>query len=403
MDQITLVERIEEKLGELELIQAMAEKIDETAEHSADNSTAEEIQTEIKATARKILEDTTDYLEEKKATQGLEEWETVLLERCKSTVHQTNQPLRGPIALTVFGLGKLINLGAFLYEKYTVSEEQKIALKQIEAEGQMVMPLYQKSIIEDLVQLAVFYAVGDQEIFEQAKEMLDRAQIIGNFYRKKACFTLNEGAVLLKVAEYAYSGMTGSGAIQKMEASSLPEEIRCFYQETTGLFDIPGGLKAFFGKWNGNVVIGFAGTDIKTKIPTLGADIQQLVSPSLMYLRAAGIVKMMADKFEGAEIIVVGHSLGGGLTQLAVLANGANTRIRGAAFNSAGLSLLTMDETDEELAGKKVESVSTRITHFRAKLDPVSAFGALIGGVITLENATFPYHCISNIKHCFGD
>ena len=211
-----------------------------------------------------------------------------------------------------------------------------------------------------------------------------------------------EAKQFLKLAECAYQGLSGNANAEPLAQEDLPNGLLRteMYNPNNGLFDIPGGMKVLFCKSGQRMIIGFAGTQVIDKIATLGADIQQLTAPSLMYLRAVGIVKMFCECYSpDYEIVAVGHSLGGGLAQLAVLANCSSyDNLYGVAFNSAGLSKETISEAGGENA---VITASDRISHYRAKYDPVSEFGALIGYVKDLENASFPWHCISNIERCF--
>lgn len=351
-------------------------------------------------TDRKIL----DYCQQALKKSG-HRTENVL---CRMTLNPsedlTSDSLEGVLGMAILSVGKLINLCSFLYERYAYSRKDRDAMDELEILGSERLPAYSQTILHDLFELTAMYYAPDKMIIMQLWQELSDARDIAQRYRPLAPnFTLEDGGRLLELAEYAYTGLPENGAFYApLSRQEIPVCLKecTMYQERYGLLDLKGSLKAVFAKNDGKIYIGFAGTEVWNKIPTLGADIQQLVSPCLMYLRAAGIVAAFMQKYSDMEIIVAGHSLGGGLAQMAVLANSAsaNTKLYGAAFNSAGLSLQSLTIA---AGAERLGYASQKITHFRSEYDVVSSAGALVGGIVLLDQATFPYHCISNIKDCF--
>lgn len=410
---------IEDYKAELEALNFICNNYETKSKKAGDKksvqslSDVENIQKRVMKIGENVLQNIKIHLEEE---LFLTDEEIELLDKCKKALDTEvpiSPPSDGVITGTAFGIGKLINLISYLYERYQISRNDKESLKSIEEQGLKVMPNYPSSIISDIVESAITYAIPDSKMIELVLKELEEAKNIGEMHRKETeNFTVEYAKRLLRVAKYAYSGIKENNKylIYPLKKEDLPEKIRGMesYNQSTGMLEIPGAMKVIFGKLDENIVIGFAGTEITSKLSTLGTDIQQILSPNLMYLRAAGIVSIMRSHYpKEQKIIVAGHSLGGGLTQAAIISNIRNENVLednllGAAYNSAGLSLITL-LIDSSLinSSEVIERASRNITHYRAPFDPVSAFGALIGTVKELERTSVPYHCISNIKNSF--
>lgn len=407
---------IEDYKAELEALNFICNNYEAKSKKAGDKKSvqnladAEGIQKRVMKIGENVLQNIKIHLEEE---LFLTDEEKELLDKCKKaldTEMSISPPSDGVITGTVFGIGKLINLVSYLYERYQISRNDKELLKFIEEKGLEVMAHYPSSIISDVIESAVTYAIPDSKMIELVLKELETAKDLGNAYRKEIeNFTGEYARKLLRVAKYAYSGIKENNKylISPMRKIELPDVIRGMesYNQSTGMLEIPGSMKVIFGKLEKDIVIGFAGTEVTSKLSTLGTDIQQILSPNLMYLRAAGIVSIMRSYYSKEQkIIVAGHSLGGGLAQAAIVSNIRNENVLednflGAAYNSAGLSLATLLIASE--SERRIEQASKNITHYRAPLDPVSAFGALIGTVKELEGTSVPYHCISNIKNSF--
>lgn len=146
-----------------------------------------------------------------------------------------------------------------------------------------------------------------------------------------------------------------------------------------GRFHLPLSLHGYIatcGHTN-RTILGFRGTDSMTNMIT---DIAQyLVGSSLVYKMALGLLIEIRSQIQN-ELLVVGHSLGGGLMQFAVA--GLNElEIEGIGFNSAGLS----DMTYNILHGK-----DGRISHFHLKYDQVFHIGHQLGRCYDMN------HSVSN-------
>jgi len=398
---------------EAESMHSLSVNTPENSNISSDSDTLQtDIEKRVEKIARMVLNKTEAMIESEKQPDS---WEKDLLSRCKAVLEKSSSvsnksvedsDVKGTYTALAFGIGKLINLMCYLYEKYSVKgTNSEKELKAIDQAGLNIMPLYEKSIINDVVDMIIIYYRPDIEVVNDTlRNLSDAKSLAANYRAENPNFTINEASQLLTLAECAYGGLDDTAPAEPFTRNDLPDSIKdsYMYNPSNGLFDIPGGMKILFCKWGNKIVIGFAGTQIVDKIATLGADIQQILAPNLMYLRAVGIVDMICKKYSGNyNIVITGHSLGGGLTQAAVLANCQRyENLTGAAFNSAGLSSGTINQAGGINALKKA---SERLTHYRAQKDPVSAFGALIGNVQVLTNATFPWHCISNIKNCFPD
>ena len=146
-----------------------------------------------------------------------------------------------------------------------------------------------------------------------------------------------------------------------------------------GRFRLPLSLHGYIAtcKYTNRTILGFRGTDNITNVIT--DIIQYLVGSSLVYKMALGLLIEIRAKIPN-ELLVVGHSLGGGLMQFAVA--GLNElEVEGIGFNSAGLS----DMTYGILHGR-----DGRISHFHSKYDQVFHIGHQLGKCFDMN------HSISN-------
>jgi hypothetical protein len=135
-----------------------------------------------------------------------------------------------------------------------------------------------------------------------------------------------------------------------------------------GRFHLPLSLHGYIATCGctSRIVIGFRGTDTMTNVIT---DITQyLIGSSLVYKMALGLLIEIKSQVQN-ELLVVGHSLGGGLMQFAVAGLNSND-VEGIGFNSAGLS----DMTYHLLHGK-----GGCISHFHLKNDQVFHIGHQLG------------------------
>lgn len=139
------------------------------------------------------------------------------------------------------------------------------------------------------------------------------------------------------LAELAYENSTSPNAyILKPVELEINRDITL-----PARYELPlhmGGYMAYCKKCD-MYILGFRGTvSLKNWITNIS---QYMVGVSMVYSMALGLAIKMKEKY-GDHLLVVGHSLGGGLSQFAVA--GLNDyHVKGLGFNSAGLSNMAND------------------------------------------------------------
>lgn len=206
-------------------------------------------------------------------------------------------------------------------------------------------------------------------------------------------------AQMLNFASLAYDGFNASlsGGYTSLAKNELPASIQVLYEERTGLLKASRGLQAWLGKKDNNLVVAFCGTDVKN-IDMIYADIEQLSSPSILYLKAAGLLKLIKEQFRARRLMVTGHSLGGGLTQFSLTANLTAERqsMDGWLYNPAGLSAISM----YYLKAERMKRAKQKIDVFMTAYDPVSTFGAKLGHLVTLPKSRHNGHGRNDLQEC---
>lgn len=204
---------------------------------------------------------------------------------------------------------------------------------------------------------------------------------------------------MLDIADYAYGGHSKSkqGEFQKLSTSEIPQRIRLLYDEKQGLLSSTRGLRVWLGKKDGTVVVSYSGTDFKN-FDMVYADIIQLSQPSILYLKAAGLLKILLDNIPGKPFFVTGHSLGGGLSQFSLTANMGlyPNRLSGYGYNPAGLSMTSIKHLNDDRLKKAAKNMWIFMTCY----DPVSAVGGKIGCLTTLPKTDKNGHGVSDLKVC---
>lgn len=168
-----------------------------------------------------------------------------------------------------------------------------------------------------------------------------------------------------------------------------------FYDGSTGLFKLPFGFQGWFGLCGERTIVAFAGTRL-LQLGTVFTDAEQIFGPSLIYACAVGMVALVAQHMGQGNLFVLGHSLGGGLTQFAVAANRSN-HIEGWGFNSAGLSETSVRAllTAADVAGGMENVV---LHHYVTGADPVSKLGGLVGTVTTIPGSADLGHTRDDLR-----
>ena len=127
---------------------------------------------------------------------------------------------------------------------------------------------------------------------------------------------------------------------------------------------------------NDEVVVGFGGTEISRPL-TFMIDASQIANVSPGYVYAVGLIEHIRNCTPGKNIVVCGHSLGGGLAQFATATQ--DDRVKAYCYNSAGLFEASYQKI------KDFEPFSSNIYHYRLEWDYISCFGKLIGSVYTAK------------------
>ena len=131
---------------------------------------------------------------------------------------------------------------------------------------------------------------------------------------------------------------------------------------------------------NDEIIVGFSGTKGLFS-NTFIVDLSQIIGLSPTYIKAAGLVKYIKDKHK--NVIVCGHSLGGGLAQFSAIPY--KGKVMAVCYNAAGL----FKESLNLVKNNKVRN----IIHIRMKNDVVSQIGCLVGYVMTINS---PLGCIDS-------
>ncbi|MBR1609741.1 MAG: DUF2974 domain-containing protein [Kiritimatiellae bacterium] len=154
-----------------------------------------------------------------------------------------------------------------------------------------------------------------------------------------------------------------------------------------------GGTSGFnamlFEDAHGNVVLGFRGTEGLTAPGDIWTDAAQAIGtdgkPATQYQAAAALLKNVIAKCPG-DIVVTGHSLGGGLANFAMAANDLQGRVTGYTYNAAGLSEETLGYLERVANPGGVGKASGATINVRNEGDPVSYFDAHVGVMYEVDN-----------------
>ena len=150
-----------------------------------------------------------------------------------------------------------------------------------------------------------------------------------------------------------------------------------------GVVECRDGLKARLyksGNGSGDYVLAFAGSEANAKDWLANILNFACMTPS-QYKNAARLLTRLLARTSG-KVKVVGHSLGGGLTQYAMLSNNLNGRVSGMTYNATGICRSVVPTL------KSCEEVAANIVNYRAKNDPVSVYGNLVGPVYNIPTAS---------------
>lgn len=282
-----------------------------------------------------------------------------------------------------------------------LDNEQDAVYKKLSKEGNDLLPNY-ATIIEGLF-VTIDNLLDPIPFMPSLAGITSGQYACASKYQRSGDVNKTNAAIMLELAKFAY-GDTGSSGINtgytKLAKEEVPESIRALYDPVTGLLSASRGLIAWLGKnKNGEYAVAFSGTDL-TYTSMVYADVLQLSAPSVLYLRAAGLLKIMIEEYSDAKFNVAGHSLGGGLTQFALTANIANhPNMCGYCYNPAGLSSMSLIHLGDDRLSKAKECVWV----FSTCYDLVSIIGGKIGILTVLPKTTNNGHGVADLSECMKE
>ena len=113
------------------------------------------------------------------------------------------------------------------------------------------------------------------------------------------------------------------------------------------------------------------------------------------YIYGAEVLSAVRNAFPDAELIVTGHSLGGGIAAYSTINIAKPGRLACATYNAAGISTITLLSLPKDL----LAAAAGRISNIRSKGDPVSAIPGtqLVGEIYEVDNLRFANHSITGL------
>ena len=262
--------------------------------------------------------------------------------------------------------------------------------------GNVILPGYASVLEEFFMTISEFFSPA---FVPSAVGLAEGQAECALFYQEKRTVDKALADSMLTIAGYAYEGhpVSTGAEYQKLSKEELPPDIRVLYDEQQGLLSASNGLKIWIGKKDNAIVVSYSGTDVRDA-DMVYADIIQLSAPSVLYLKAAGFLKMMLDYIPDKQFYVTGHSLGGGLTQFSVAANmdQHGNRLQGYGYNPAGLSMTSL----RHLGSSRLKNACKKMWIFMTCYDPVSLVGGKIGCLTTLPKTAQNGHGMADLKVC---
>ena len=113
------------------------------------------------------------------------------------------------------------------------------------------------------------------------------------------------------------------------------------------------------------------------------------------YIYGAEILSAIRNAFPDAELIVTGHSLGGGIAAYSTINLAKPGHLSCVTYNAAGIATLTLLSIPKDI----VAEAAGRISNIRSKGDPVSAIPGtqLVGEIYEVDNLRFANHSITGL------
>ena len=113
------------------------------------------------------------------------------------------------------------------------------------------------------------------------------------------------------------------------------------------------------------------------------------------YIFGTEVLAAVRNAFPDNELIVTGHSLGGGIAAYSIMKLAKPGRLVCATYNAAGISTITLLSLPKDI----VSEAAGRISNIRSKGDPVSAIPGtqLVGEIYEVDNLRFSNHSINGL------
>lgn len=113
------------------------------------------------------------------------------------------------------------------------------------------------------------------------------------------------------------------------------------------------------------------------------------------YIYGTEVLSAARNAFPDNELVVTGHSLGGGIAAYSAMNLAKPGRLVCATYNAAGISAMTLLSTPKDI----VAGAASRISNIRSKGDPVSAIPGtqLVGKIYEVDNLRFANHSMDGL------
>lgn len=348
---------------------------------------------------RRLYQQTVLALDEKqKETGQLTETEKKIYEKCKQELSKTTLGLS--VRMTGWLVVRtIIDAYESIYHLLPSGVKEGRVQHQLQRRGEEVLPGYLGflSTLVDTYEMLVTNSIILDSVLGLAN-MYDAAKMGNDLYRViEEDKNKSLAEAMLRYSDYAYSGKSDDTDYLPMPAERIPAEIREMYHESNGLFSSGHGLKAWIAIKENKVVVAFSGTDPLNIIMDY-EDYVQIYSASVLYLEAAGLLRIMLEAFQTETFLVCGHSLGGGLAEFSVTANigACKDRVKCYVYNPAGLGIKSL----QYLKNERLNISKNHIWVYATCKDFVSLSGAKIGHFIQLPKTESNGHGMNSLYKC---